>query len=151
MVQVVRIQKRHVFAAGFPQPVVPGPGRAAVALAEDPDPAGVAGQPFGRIVGRAVIDDDHLDWRVGLGEHAFDRLHNIAALLYVGVMTLTSFCRAMPGSRKCYPVIASNRSALTVACLEVTRLRASRAESFALKSTLFQHDAHAGPGNGRRS
>src|SRR4029077_12672613 len=50
---------------------------ARVSLPHAPDVAAVAGEDIGRAVRRAVIDDDDLDRRMGLRQHAIQRLGEI--------------------------------------------------------------------------
>ena len=72
--QVVGIEERDPAAASLSQATVAGAGDAAVRLGDDAEArVGHRRQPFGRAVGRAVVDDDELEVAPGLGEDALRR------------------------------------------------------------------------------
>ena len=74
---VVRVQKGDALPRRMLQPQVPGGGHAAVGLVEYTDagvPGGIAVAQGGRAVPAAVVDQQQLPVRKGLGQHAVHAL-----------------------------------------------------------------------------
>jgi hypothetical protein len=72
-------------------------GHARVSLCHDTEARIREGADDGhRAVGRAVVDHDHLDVPVGLGEHTLDGLTNLSPLKH-GMITLTEAMAFSPG------------------------------------------------------
>ena len=77
---IVGVEKDEVLAARVPQTGVAGRRETLVLLA-DVAHVGIAGGDGGRLVGRAVVDDDRLDAAVRLAAHAVDRLAEKVAVV----------------------------------------------------------------------
>ena len=71
---VVGVVEGDPVARGVGEPEVAGSAEAAMVAPDDGEPARVARKDIRRLVGRAVVDDDHLEVPIGLGEHAVEAL-----------------------------------------------------------------------------
>src|SRR5439155_21357769 len=72
--RVIGVEKADVLASREADPGVAGRRESTVLLPEGADPVAVRGQDPRRLVRRSVIDDDHLDGFIPLGQRAIDRL-----------------------------------------------------------------------------
>ena len=70
---VVGVEEGDEPAARLADRGVPRPGAPGVLLPHDPDAIAVAGEHVGRVVGRPVVDDEHLVGRPRLREDAVER------------------------------------------------------------------------------
>ena len=80
------VQKRNITSGGLADPQVPGPGEALVLRPEDarPRPA-IRGEEVPRHrIGRAVVDQEDLEVRVGLVEDALNGLVHVGAEVVAG-------------------------------------------------------------------
>ena len=86
--EIVGIEEGDHFAGGKLQALPEGSELATVLaeMHENPRVAAVAGrQPLGRAVGGAVVHDDDLARRPGLGKHAVDCIDDVRSIIVVGI------------------------------------------------------------------
>jgi len=71
--QIVSVEEHHDAPAARAETCVECGRVTAVCLEDGGQPVAVAGNHIAGIVGRAIIDDDHFDRRIGLRDRAVDR------------------------------------------------------------------------------
>ena len=92
--EIVRIEKRDPFSSGFFGSAVPSRTLAQIVLMNIADlnsrprlTLDQRGNDFLRVIGRSVVDNNHLEVPVGLRQNAAERRMNLSPQLKVGMIT----------------------------------------------------------------
>ena len=83
MKNIVRVEKAQDIAAAGRDAGVEGRSLSPILLEDRDDPAAVSGDDVARAVGRAVVDDNHLHFGIGLLESAVDGGAEKAAIIVI--------------------------------------------------------------------
>lgn len=94
---IVRVEKDHELSVTSRESGIPRRGEPRVLLLDVADR--VPGGHGGRLIRRAVVDDDHLDGGIRLPQHAFNRVREEVGLPETGDHDRHQARRAVPGSR----------------------------------------------------